>query len=235
MNVPIVVIRRSVNRPSGPPVTRDQLRRIGMVLVTGLIAIFAITACTSVSKDNSDAAKNGASKNAALQPHVYNPVNNIEFDNYNKRQRIADNPTTILWCTAYPANINARPITVPIVGKLTSSNKRPYATTQVQDYQGDATTYTYSQEKPGPDGMFGASTEYRYGFDPSGTYWDFTDLETVCTTEPTTYQAQSTTIINKTDPTMQAANLAAQAALKAGHPDEAQKILDDAAAKVGNK
>jgi hypothetical protein len=208
-------------------------RKVAHLILAGVIA-FVVSACTSGPSGSDPGAAAKARNDKLTKNELYTPKNNIEFDNYNKRLKVSDNPTTILWCTAYPTNPNARPITVPIVGKLTSSSKRPYATSHVL-IDTDTGSKWYNPEIPGPDAMYGESVPYRYGFTPAGDYWDFTFLESACTTVPTVYQAQATTIVNKVDPAMQAANLAAQAALKAGHPDQASKILDDAIAKVGNK
>lgn len=167
----------------------------------GFVLILGVAACSQ----GSSATKDAANANRRLQTDVYRPKNDVEFHNYNERLKIADDPSTILWCTAYLANPNVKPLTYPIVGKLTSSGKRPYASV---DTNGD--------ERAGPDHMLGTSTEYRYGFTPGGAYVDFTDIPTVCTTEPTVYQATQTTIILGTDPGLLAATNAAEAALKAG-------------------
>lgn len=196
-----------------------------------VVLIFALsvgTAACGGGGSGSSAAQRAAKGNADLQSRIYAQQNNIEFNNYNDRQKIADDPTTILWCTAYPANPNARPVTVPIVGKLTSSEKRPYATSQVVDFSG-IDSNSYSPERPGPDKMFGASVAYRYGFTPAHVYVDFTGIETVCTTQPTVYQAQQTDIMIKTDPGLAAAAQQAQAQLKAGvQPGTGGKISQSA-------
>jgi hypothetical protein len=129
-----------------------------------------LTACTEQEK-----AQNAAQEHARNRP-VYVMHNDVEGKNYNARQKLADDPTSLIWCTAFPANPNAKPITVPVVGKLTSGSKTPF------DMQ------------PGPDGMYGESVPYRYGFTPAGVYVDFTGLETYCTSEPTLYQQQHTII-----------------------------------------
>lgn len=176
-------------------------------IVAAVLAVaFTVVGCTSGAGSAASKAKKGSN---ALQSQVYIPTNNVEFNNYNARQKIADNPATILWCTAYLDNPNVPPQTYPIVGKLTSSNKRPYATT-VNAQSGD------SDEVPGPDEMYGTSSEYRYGFTPGGVYVDFTGIDTICTTQPTIYQATQTTIVLATDPNLSAATDKASAALTAG-------------------
>jgi hypothetical protein len=192
-----------------------------------LIALF-LSACTGESQ----AQKTAQETSKQLQSKVYAQKNNLEFNNYNQRQHIADDPSTIMWCTAYLNNPNVKPITVPIVGKLTSSKKRPYPTTTV------ANNDTNTSELPGPDAMYGDSTEYRYGFTPGGVYFDFTDVSTVCTTEPTVYQATKTQLVLQTDAQLNSAAQEARAALKAGAKpggvvskeagDKAERILEQA-------
>lgn len=201
--------------------------------VTLVVGGGAVAACSNQS-GGSSASDRAARGNAGLQGQIYQQKNNIEFNNYNDRQRIADDPTTLLWCTAYSSNPNVKPVTVPIVGKLTSSEKRPYATSQVKT--GD--NYEYSPEIPGPDKMFGSSAPYRYGFTPGHVYIDFTDMPTICTTQPTVYQATQTQILLKVDPGLNAASQQARQALGAGAQpggavtpnagNQAQQILEGA-------
>jgi hypothetical protein len=199
--------------------------RIVAVVAATLAISVSLTACFGGdTKSKADPAQQIADNR-----QNYTPKNDVEGKNYNARQKIADNPATILWCTAFPANPSAPAITVPIVGKLTSSNKRPYATSQVIKGSSDQ---SYNPEIVGPDGMYGSSTEYRYGFRPDGTYVDFTGLSTICSTEPSVFQRTKTIIDLQSDGNLQAANVAAQAALKAGNPALAQKLLVDA---VGGK
>lgn len=196
---------------------------IGFII--GLVV--TLSACTS----NGTKSNNSAQKQAvavANKRQNYVPVNDVEGKNYNKREQLADNPSTIIWCTAFPTNPNAPLFTVPIVGKLTSSSKRPYATSQAE--RGSDNT-TYTPELPGPDGMYGASVEYRYGFRPDGTYVDFTGLETFCSNQPTVFQRQKTIIDLSNDPSLTAANKAASDALKAGDPAKAQQILTGSVGK----
>lgn len=172
-------------------------------------AVMAMTALATACKD--DKVKTSGTDNAIAivqSRSVYNPKNDVEGKNYNARQKLADNPATIIWCSAYPTNQNVKPFTVPIVGKLTSGNKRPYPTLQDKTYENSG---TYNPELPGPDGFYGTSGEYRYGFDPAGNYWDFYNVETVCTSEPTVIQKNTTDISVSVDPT---AITTAEAALK---------------------
>jgi hypothetical protein len=159
------------------------------LIISALVALVVLVGCSGPSAAPPNAQKQ-AQKRAANRKN-YIPVNDVEGQNYNARLRLADNPATLIWCTAFPTNPNAKPITVPIVGKLTSGNKRPYPTSQVLQFD---TSGSYSPELPGPDGMYGTSGEYRYGFRPDGVYVDFYNLETYCTSAPSVYQKQSTTI-----------------------------------------
>jgi len=163
-----------------------------------------------------------AAATAAANHTPYVPVNAVEFSNYNTRQKISDDPTTILWCTTSFGNPSSPLITVPIAGKLTSGSKRPFAS------------------DPGPDGMYGASDPYRYGFTPGGVYVEFSgSMPTYCTTEPSVYQRQSTTITLGTDSKLLSAQNQARSALAGCNNqstalqlqacrDAAEKILENA-------
>ncbi len=142
------------------------------------------------------------------------PKNDLDFHNYNRRQKIADDPTVILWCTsAFP--IPSSPLfTVPIVGKLTSGGKRPFP------------------NDPGPDGMYGSSGEYRYGFTPSGMYGDWYGMPTFCTTEPMVWQREQTVIVMQEDPLLMSAQEKAREFLKAGQADKANDVLEEAIKQI---
>lgn len=170
----------------------------------------------------SDQAQRGS---ASLQSQIYISHHNIEFQNYNLRQKMADDPSTILWCTFFPPTMGQEPFTVPIAGKLTSSNKRPYQSTR---YEADSNG-VYAYENAGPDKMYGSSSEYRYGFDPTRTiYYDFTSLASFCTNEPTVWQKNQTNVVIQTDTTLNSLDRAAQQALRAGHAAQALSLLKKA-------
>lgn len=155
------------------------------------------------------------------------PRNDLEFTNYNKRVEMADDASTILWCTFFPPTMGQEPFTIPIVGKLTSSGKRPFPTEKVQLYGGDF-TQTYYPEEVQPDGMYGSSVEYRFGFAPDGTYVDFTGLSSFCTTMPTVWQANRTTIITEQSDELTSLHTQAQQALGEGNVEEAMSLLEQA-------
>jgi hypothetical protein len=190
--------------------------RIKKVLALLAVVAFATVAAGCTNNDKTQQAAQVVADNHT--PYV--TKNDIEFKNYNARQIIADDPTTILWCTAAFPGTGLPMFTVPIVGKLTSSGKRPYAQSTTSDTLG-------------PDGMYGTSVEYRYGFTPAGVYVDFTGLPTYCSTEPSTWQKDSTKIVLGTDPALLAAQKAAQAALAKGDTAGANKILQDAILAAG--
>lgn len=194
--------------------------------VFAALAAFVFVMVGTASSCGGGTSASDASQKASdqLQSQVYQSKHNVEFRNYNLRQKMADDPSTILWCTfAWPGQIGQQLVTVPIAGKLTSSNKRPYAATYTADNGAPGT------EVPGPDHMFGSSAEYRYGFDPTLTqYSDFTDLPSYCTNVPTVWQQNQTTIISQTSTTLNSISKAAQQAIKDGDPTKAAAILKTA-------
>lgn len=166
------------------------------------------------------------------QRDFYIPRQDLEFQNYNKRVQLADDPTTILWCTFFPPMGGAQQVfTVPVIGKLTSSGKRPFPVqiSHDADYALGA-RYSlgggyYSNEAIQPDGMYGGSSEYRYGFAPDGTYSDFTDLPSFCTTAPTVWQMNETRVVTQIDEDALAHSAEAQQLLRSGDVDGALDIL----------
>jgi hypothetical protein len=156
---------------------------------------------------------------------VYIPHNDVEFNNYNRRQRLADDPNTILWCTFFPPTMGQEPFTVPVVGKLTSGQKRPFPTEQ--EYNGTNNNYLfrYEPELVQPDGMFGSSGDYRYGFTPADMYVEFTDMSSFCTTEPTVWQRNETRIVVEVDLAWRNLNDQAREALQNNRPQEALRLL----------
>lgn len=176
------------------------MKRISLLL----LAAVALASCTNQDQAELQAQENAEDRN------YYVMKNDVEYANYDKRLRLADDPTTILWCTSAFANPSSPMFTVAIVGKLTSGGKRPFTT------------------EPGPDGMYGTSGEYRYGFTPAGVYNDFYNLSTFCTTEPMVWQRESTTVVLATDPELLAAQDEAKKLIAAGKPEEAQAVLEEA-------
>lgn len=152
-----------------------------LLAVSTLVAV-ALSGCNDAQyKSQMEAVRRAENRES------YIPETSLDFLNYDRRQRISDDPSTIVWCTMFPPSPGVRPITMPIVGKLTSGGKRPFAS------------------DPGPDGMYGSSGEYRYGFTPDGNMADFFGMATLCTTEPTVWQRNSTDIVLTIDPRLSAA------------------------------
>ena len=56
-----------------------------------------------------------------------------------------------------------------------------------------------------------------------------------CTSEPTIWQRESTTIVMQNDPALTAAQHAATTALKNGNEAEANRVLQEAINKIGGK
>lgn len=207
--------------------------RIKTLLVGGALvaALFAAAACTDAAPANNDQQ---AAQTVAEQRANYVPVNDVEGKNYNARLRLADQASTLLWCTIYPTSPNAKAFTVPIAGKLTSGNKRTFPTSITKHYTDNG---SYYPELPGNDGMYGSSGEYRYGFGPDGTYHDFYNLETYCTTVPNIIQKEQTTIVVKTDRDLTLVDAEVEKALAAcrkANPDPSAPCPAAAAILGGN-
>lgn len=162
-------------------------RKIALTVLGGVAAFMLLSAgsCTPAPTTNADQANQTAADRAN-----YTPKNDVEGRNYNARLKISDSPATLIWCSVYPTNPNVKPFTVPIAGKLTSGNKRPFPG-QNPHGDGNGTWYT---EQADAQGMYGTSGEYRYGFDPAGNYHDFYGMEVYCTTVPTVIQKNTTEI-----------------------------------------
>lgn len=189
-------------------------------ILFSLLITFVLGACSPTTQTT--AQSQVEAQNAVAEYYV--PSRGVERRNYNWRMELSDDPTVILWCTSAFSTPGSPIFTVPIIGKLTSGNKRPWP---VSFSTGDYSGFT---EKPGPDGMYGSSGEYRYGFGPQGQYeyYDFYGIETFCTTMPTVWQREKTVIVYEKDPALMAASEAAQTALEAGNADLAEDILLDA-------
>lgn len=183
-------------------------RNLGRIVLSSLV-LLGLSAC---GEDTEQSAAMIAAQRNAQEASIYIPENAIELANYNQRQRIADDPTSILWCSFFPFG-DTGPVTFAVVGKLTSGNKRPYPTSRnVTGYSAD-----YSPERPGPDGMYGSSGEYRYGFSPDGNYHDLYGVQSYCTTMPMVYRRQPSGLtVSIVEPQLARATEQAREALRAG-------------------
>lgn len=199
-----------------------------LLIALAFAMVGSTVACGPSRQPSKSSQAQSEAQTKARNADVYVPENSLELDNYNDRQKIADDPSTLLWCTVFPTQPGAPINTFPIVGKLTSGSKRPYAV-KVDRY--GTGTKSWNPELPGPDGMFGSSGEYRYGFTPAGIYVDFYNLETLCTTEPLVIQREQTTFALEVDGDLEDAHARAREALAAGDNEGAQRILQEA---IGN-
>lgn len=183
------------------------------LIVAGLVLVVLALVLVACSPNN-DAAQRAQQANYNYSPY---PIKNfIDQRNYSWRLQISDDPSMILWCTMFPPTPGTKPITIPIIGKLTSSGKRPFS--------GDSTLQVDDQA------MYGTSGEYRYGFGPTGMqeYYDITGMSTFCTTQPMLWQTQLTVVVQSKDNALLTASQQAHDLIAAGKLQEAQAVLDAA-------
>lgn len=162
----------------------------------------------------------------ADQTDTYDPVNHVELDNYNDKLALDDDPSTIIWCTAFPDNASAPFITVPIAGKLTSSSTTALNPEKVINGPGNGAESVVPNVSV--DGLYHPNPpQYRFGFTPGHQYVDFFNMPTFCTTKPLQFQRSSIQL--DIDGELNQATSEAQQALQDGDGDQAQQILEDAA------
>lgn len=201
------------------------MKRCSAVIAGVAIAVF-FGACSSSSGNNDQSRKqqDQISRNAK-QHSTYVPKNYVERNNYEKAQKLYDDPTTIIWCTAFPNSPTAPIVTVPVAGKLTSSSTTFFAP-EHSETNGDTGMAVLPSRSV--DGLYHPNPpQYRYGFTPGGQYVDFFNLGTICTTAPMKFQTRS--IKFAIDPSLASADSRATSALKRGDKAGAQKILENAA------
>jgi hypothetical protein len=194
------------------------VKRAALTLLA--LAALLLAACGGEDDPTGDAIEAEA---ATRTPYI--PKNDVEFNNFNDQQKLADDPNTIIWCTAFPSSSTAPIVTVPIKGKLTSSSTsfEPPEDVEFNENAGAAVTTRRSV-----DGLYHKNPPpYRFGFTPGGQYVDFTEVETICTTQPLDFQKESIAV--SSDPGFVNADNEAQAALEAGDAQEAEDILKEAA------
>lgn len=198
---------------------------VAVLLATGALA-GVVAGCSSGGAPSNQKAALDQVKNDAASRVPYLPKNGVEWDNYNQSQKLYDDPSTIQWCTAFPQSSTDPVVTVPIAGKLTSSTTTAFNPAQV--INNDQSGSGVAIPNPSVDGLYHPSPPpYRYGFTPGGQYVDFTDMPTICTTQPLEFQRQSISV--KVDSSLDNATHRAQKALQSGDKAQAQQILKAAA------
>ena len=140
----------------------------------------------------------------------YIPKHGVEGANYNGLQELADDPATILWCTSFPASATAPIVTVPIVGKLTSSSVSAFPGERAEELWGEGAV---TLPEISVDGLYhGDPPPYRFGFTPGGQLVSFENIPTICTTSVMAFQRQSINV--KVDSGMTAATRRAEGRLR---------------------
>lgn len=199
-------------------------KRILLVALVLAALALLLAACGSTSP-NKSAEKEAKANADNFAPYI--PHNQVEGDNYNRAQKLYDDPTTIIWCTAFPQSSTQPLVTVPIAGKLTSSSTSAFPPDRVYNGDGDSNPVIAN---PSVDGLYHNNPPpYRYGFTPGGQYVDFTDLPTLCTTQPLAFQRESVSVT--VDQGLDSATKEAEAALESGDKQQAQALLKAAAAE----
>lgn len=189
------------------------VKRTTLLVLGASLAFLALTAA-SCNEGTQPTGSAQQARDAAANRNNYVGKNDVEGKNYNARLKLADNPSSLIWCSAYPTNPNVKPFTVPIVGKLTSGNKRPFPD---ETAHSNSNGNIYYDQQPDAQGMYGTSGEYRFGFDPAGNYHDFYGLEVYCTTVPTVIQKNTTEIAITTSGDLGVIDKQVEAALAACH------------------
>lgn len=197
-----------------------------------LVALpFGLTACDPPSASNT--AKHEINKNAEARA-PYQPVNDVEFNNYNDAQKLFDDPNTIIWCSSSFPNDSSPIITVPIRGKLTSSSTSFFPSHTI----GGSSSSYYTEEARSVDGMYhGNPPAYRFGFTPAGKYTSFEGMQVFCSDQLNEFQRQKSfiSVESKAPSAIDVAQAKAQELLKAGKAEEASQVLKDAVAGEGLK
>lgn len=193
-----------------------------------LLSLLVFAGCEDNTDENSRDTASKVSKHVANRATGYLPHNDVEFNNYNKAQKLYDSPETIIWCSTTWGNANAPIITVPVAGKLTSSSVSLLPSIKSATGGGDGQDF-YTPEQRSVDGMYhGSPPPYRYGFTPGGNYVDFFNMPTLCTTALTKVQREQTKVVVALDEKAAAAQKTAEKALANGDKAGAQKALEGA-------
>lgn len=201
-------------------------RKLLLVALAAIVASFGLAACSLEEENANKEAKEQVDNNAKkLSPYL--PQNDVEFDNYNRAQKLYDSPDTIIWCSTTWGNSNSPIITVPVAGKLTSSSTTFFNPVSV--INNDSSGSGVAVPSRSVDKLFHPNPpQYRYGFTPGGQYVDLFNMPTFCTTALTQFQREATRVSLTVDPAMQRAQRQAEAALRSNDPDAAQDALEGA-------
>lgn len=184
--------------------------------------VFVLAACGAVYATNQrDDAYNQVAKKATHRAG-YLPTNDVEWNNYNRAQKLYDDQSSIIWCTTTWGNASSPLVTIPIAGKLTSSSTSVFSP---EHQVGDSDTLAMAPSMS-VDGLYHPNPpQYRYGFTPGGQYVDFFGMPALCTTALMKFQRQSTKVTISIDPQARAAQAAAESALRSGNHAAAQAAL----------
>lgn len=207
-----------------------KMKTLAVAAVLAAIPL-ALTGC--VSPTASSTAAKEINKNAEERT-PYQPVNDVEFNNYNEAQKLFDDPNTIIWCSSSFPNDSSPIITVPIRGKLTSSSTSFFPSHTI----GGSSSSYYTEEARSVDGMYhGNPPAYRFGFTPAGKYTSFEGMQVFCSDQLNEFQRQKSfiSVESKAPSAVDIAQVKAQELLKAGKADEASQVLKDAVAAEGLK
>lgn len=194
------------------------------LLVLALVALI-MTGCSDGSSNSEKTAQAAVATSTATRGPIYVPHNNVEFNNFNDQQKLADDPSTILWCSVLQQSSTAPVITIPIAGKLTSSTTSVLNPESVHNGAGNTEDVLPATSV---DGLYHVGAPpYRFGFTPGHQYVEFFNLPTLCTTQPLEVQRQSVSV--KVDSSLNDATRRASEALARGDDQQAQQILETAA------
>ncbi|QNE48596.1 hypothetical protein F1C58_16175 (plasmid) [Glaciihabitans sp. INWT7] len=198
----------------------DTMLKKTAAIVIAIGVICSLAACTEPTTRDSQLNSSTQKFDNRKPPKT---SGDAEYSNYTRAQEdVYDSPSTILWCTVFPPSNTAPIYTVPIAGKLTSSSTSYYPGNHWVDHGSSMGSMVESQSV---DGMFhGSPPAYRYGFTPSGQYWDFTNLAYSCTTALTSFQRQTLKVAT-VDPG-DSVTKEAEALLKKGDAAGAQALID---------
>ncbi len=141
-----------------------------------LTLVIAATACNQ----ESCAGPSSRADQMQKEQEAYQITHSVERDNINKRLKLANDPTQIMWiyCLSDMGNMV---LSSPVVGKVTSSGKRlePRETATSTEH-GAYYTYGYvgkekyaTNEIMGADGTYGSSDSYVFWFTPEGQYFQW--------------------------------------------------------------